>query len=152
MTQLNRGNMTMDYNILVSDKVHEKGIDLFLSRPGFHVDVKIGLTADTLKDIIGNYHGLVIRSDTRVTGQILAAAYKLKVIGRAGTGLDNVDVSDASRRGIVVMNTPGGNSEAAAELTLALIMAAHRHISQAVASMKMGKWEKKRFQIGRAHV
>ena len=146
MTQLNRGNMTMDYNILVSDKVHEKGIDLFLSRPGFHVDVKIGLTADTFKDIIGNYHGLVIRSDTRVTGQILAAANKLKVIGRAGTGLDNVDVSDASRRGIVVMNTPGGNSEAAAELTLALIMAAHRHISQAVASMKIGKWEKKRFQ------
>ena len=72
----------MDYNILVSDKVHEKGIDLFLSRPGFHVDVKTGLTADTLKDIIGDYHGLVIRSDTRVTGQILAAAYKLKVIGK----------------------------------------------------------------------
>jgi len=108
--------------------------------------VKIGLTPDALKDIIRGYHGLVVRSATKVTSVVLGAAADLKVIGRAGTGVDNVDVAEATKRGIVVMNTPGGNSMATAEHTIALIMAAHRHICQAVASMKDGKWEKKRFQ------
>ena len=114
----------MDYHILVSDRVHQKAIDLFLSQPGFHVEVNTGLSVEALTDIIKSYDGLVIRSDTRVTAAIIAAAPKLRVIGRAGTGIDNVDVTAATRRGIVVMNTPGGNSGAAAELTLALIMAA----------------------------
>jgi D-3-phosphoglycerate dehydrogenase len=136
----------MTYRILVSDKLHQQGIDYFLSDVDFDVDVKTGLSQEALAEIISDYDGLVIRSDTRVTRQVLAKAAKLKVIGRAGTGLDNVDIPEATRRGIVVMNTPGGNSEAAAELTLALIMAVHRHIPQAVASMKMGRWEKKKFQ------
>ncbi len=136
----------MDYRILVSDNVHKQGVDLMAVRPGFHVDVNTGLTADALRDIIGDYHGLVIRSATKVTANILDAAKKLKVIGRAGTGLDNVDVQEATRRGVVVMNTPGGNAVAAAEHTIGLIMAVHRHIPQAVASMKQGKWEKKKFQ------
>ncbi len=136
----------MDHHILVSDNLHRRGVDLLASRPGFLVDVNTGLTAQALKDIIGKYHALVIRSATKVTADILAAAENLKVIGRAGTGLDNVDIPEATRRGVVVMNTPGGNAVAAAEHTIGLIMAAHRHIPQAVASMKQGKWEKKKFQ------
>lgn len=138
--------MNMDYHILISDRIHQRAIDLFSSHPRFQVDVITGLSSEDLANIISRYDGLVIRSDTRVTGDVIAAAERLKVIGRAGTGVDNVDVAAATRRGIVVMNTPGGNSEAAAELTLALIMAAHRHIPQADASVKMGKWEKKKFQ------
>jgi D-3-phosphoglycerate dehydrogenase / 2-oxoglutarate reductase len=136
----------MAYNILVSDNLHQQGIDLLRQREGFHVDVKTGLSAEALKEIIGTYHGLVIRSATSVTAGLLQHATSLKVIGRAGTGLDNVDVSEATRRGIVVMNTPGGNAEATAEHTISLIMCAHRHIPQAVESMKEGKWEKKKFQ------
>ncbi|MFH1113610.1 MAG: phosphoglycerate dehydrogenase [Pseudomonadota bacterium] len=136
----------MDHHILVSDNLHRRGVDLLASRPGFLVDVNTGLTAEALKDIIGKYHGLVIRSATKVTADILAAAENLKVVGRAGTGLDNVDIPEATRRGVVVMNTPGGNAVAAAEHTIGMIMAAHRHIPQAVASMKQGKWEKKKFQ------
>jgi D-3-phosphoglycerate dehydrogenase len=139
-----KGNM--DYHILVSDSVHERGVDILASRPGFKVDVNTGLSAEGLKEIIGKYHGLVIRSATKVTGEILDAATNLKVIGRAGTGLDNVDIPSATMKGVVVMNTPGGNSVAAAEHTIGMIMAAHRHIPQAVASMKAGKWEKKKFQ------
>lgn len=136
----------MDWHVLVSDNVHQQGIDIMVSRPGFHVDVNTGLSPDALKEIIGKYHGLVVRSATKATSEILAAATNLKVIGRAGTGLDNVDIPEATRRGVVVMNTPGGNAVAAAEHTIALIMAAHRHIPDAVASMKGGKWEKKKFQ------
>jgi D-3-phosphoglycerate dehydrogenase / 2-oxoglutarate reductase len=136
----------MAYNILVSDNLHQQGIDLLRQREGFHVDVKTGLSTEALKEIIGTYHGLVIRSATSVSADLLQRASSLKVIGRAGTGLDNVDVPEATRRGIVVMNTPGGNSEATAEHTISLIMSAHRHIPQAVESMKEGKWEKKKFQ------
>jgi D-3-phosphoglycerate dehydrogenase len=134
------------YHILVSDNLHEKGIELFRARDCCDIDVATDLSPDELKKIIGKYHGLVIRSATKVTADVIAAASNLKVIGRAGAGLDNVDVPDATRRGIVVMNTPGGNSMATAEHTLSLIMAAFRHIPQAVESVKLGKWEKKKFQ------
>ncbi|MBM3299686.1 MAG: phosphoglycerate dehydrogenase [Deltaproteobacteria bacterium] len=136
----------MSYRILVSDNVHQRGIDLLESRQGFQVEVRKGLAPDELKRAIVEYHALIIRSATKVTPDILAAARNLRVIGRAGTGLDNVDIREATKRGIVVMNTPGGNSVAAAEHTIALIMAAHRHIPQADRSMKTGKWEKKQFQ------
>ncbi len=136
----------MAYKILISDNLHSRGIDLLASREGAEVDVKTDLSPGDLLEIIGSYEGLVIRSATKVTGEVIARANNLKVIGRAGTGLDNVDIPAATRRGVVLMNTPGGNSEAAAEHTLALIMAAHRHIPQAVESMKAGKWEKKKFQ------
>ena len=112
----------MAYNILVSDNLHQQGIDLLREREGFHVDVKTGLSTEDLKKVIGAYHGLVIRSATTVTADLLSHASLLKVIGRAGTGLDNVDVPEATRRGIVVMNTPGGNAEATAEHTISLIM------------------------------
>jgi D-3-phosphoglycerate dehydrogenase len=136
----------MSHRVLVSDNLHPQGVELFASRPDFQVEVSTGLSSDALKEIVGTFHALVIRSATKVTAEVLAAANDLKVIGRAGTGLDNVDVKEATRRGIVVMNTPGGNSVAAAEHTIALLMAAHRHIPAANASMKSGKWEKKSFQ------
>jgi D-3-phosphoglycerate dehydrogenase len=136
----------MANRILVSDNLHQKGIDLFLAQDGFEVDVKTGLSPEGLKQIIGSYEGLVVRSATKVTSELLAGASNLKVIGRAGTGVDNIDIPEASRRGIVVMNTPGGNSQAAAEHTMSLIMASLRHIPQANHSMKEGKWEKKKFQ------
>jgi len=136
----------MTYRILISDNLHQEGVKYLASQMDVEVDVRPDLAPEILREAIADYEGLIIRSNTRVTRQVLENARKLKVIGRAGTGLDNVDLQEATRRGIVVMNTPGGNSESAAELTIAMIMAVHRHIPQAVASMKTGKWEKKKFQ------
>lgn len=136
----------MPHTILVTDNVHERGIDLLRQREGFLVDAHHSLSHDKLAAIIENYHALVIRGATKVTAEILARASQLKVIGRAGAGVDNIDVPEATRRGIVVMNVPGGNAVATAEHTISLIMAAHRHIAQATLSMKEGKWEKKKFQ------
>lgn len=138
--------ITVTHRVLIADNVHEQGIDLLRGRQGFQVDVHLGLSDDALQKILPDYHALVVRSATKVTAEVLQAASQLRVIGRAGSGLDNVDVREATRRGIVVMNVPGGNSESTAEHTIAMIMAVHRHIPQAVASMKEGKWEKKKFQ------
>ena len=129
--------------VLVSDPLSQVGVQLFQETPGIDVDVRTGLNPQTLKEIIGNYDGLVIRSATRVTADILASAGKLRIIGRAGVGLDNVDIPEASRRGIVVMNTPEGNTITAAEHTMAMMMAISRNIPQATASLKAGRWEKK---------
>ncbi len=136
----------MKHRVLVSDQLNEKGLALFRNSDDFEADMKTGLEPAALRQVIPGYHALVIRSATKVTRDILEAATDLKVIGRAGTGLDNVDIAEATRRGIVVMNTPGGNSEATAEHTISLIMAMHRHIPQAVASLKEGRWDKKKFQ------
>jgi D-3-phosphoglycerate dehydrogenase len=109
------------------------------------VDVRTGRTPAEIKKDIGKYDALIIRSATKVTAEILERAKKLKVIGRAGSGLDNVDKVTATKRGIVVMNTPGGNTITTAEHTVALILSMARKIPQASASMKQGKWEKKKF-------
>jgi D-3-phosphoglycerate dehydrogenase len=130
--------------VLVSDNISEKGVEL-MKKAGLKVDVKTGLSPDELRSIIGEYHGLVIRSATKVTADVIEAAKNLKVIGRAGSGLDNVDKEAATKRGIVVMNTPGGNTITTAEHTIALMFALARNIPQATASMKEGKWEKKKF-------
>jgi D-3-phosphoglycerate dehydrogenase len=130
--------------VLISDNLSEKGINI-LKKAGFKVDVKTGLTPEALKKEIGKYDALVIRSATKVTADIIESAKKLKVIGRAGSGLDNVDKVAATKRGIVVMNTPGGNTVTTAEHTIALMLAMARQIPQATASMKQGKWEKKKF-------
>lgn len=132
--------------VLVSDNLSEVGVRIFEETEGIDVDVNTGLTPEELKGIIGQYDGLVIRSATRVTAEIIAAANKLKVIGRAGIGLDNVDIPAASKRGIVVMNTPEGNTITTAEHTIAMIMALSRNIPRATASLKEGKWEKKRLE------
>lgn len=128
--------------ILVSDNLSEKGVEI-LRNGGLEVDVKTGLKPEELKEIIGDYDGLVVRSATKVTEDIVSAAKNMKVIGRAGAGVDNIDISAASKKGIVVMNTPGGNTVTTGEHTIAMMMALTRNIPQATASMKEEKWEKK---------
>ncbi len=130
--------------VLVSDNISSKGVEI-LKKAGLNVDVKTGLKPEELKSIIGEYHALVIRSATKVTADVIDAAKNLKVIGRAGSGLDNVDKAAASKRGIVVMNTPGGNTITTAEHTIAMMFAVARKIPQANASMAKGQWEKKKF-------
>ena len=130
--------------VLISDKLSPAAVQIFKDR-GIETDVKTGLSPAELKDIIGDYDGLAIRSATKVTADILAAAANLKVVGRAGIGVDNVDVPAATQRGVVVMNTPFGNSITTAEHAIALMFALARDIPQANASTHAGKWEKSRF-------
>ena len=132
--------------ILVSDKLAGIGIKMFKEAEGVDVDVKVGLTPEELEAIIKDYEALVIRSATKVTEDLLEAAARLKVIGRAGIGLDNVDIPAATKRGIVVMNTPGGNVVTTAEHTIAMMLALSRNIPQGTASLKAGRWEKKNLQ------
>lgn len=130
--------------VLVSDSLSEKGVDI-LKKAGFMVSVKTKLSPSELISEIPQYDGLVIRSGTKVTQEVIDAASNLKVIGRAGSGLDNVDIPAATKRGIVVMNTPGGNTITTAEHAFALILSLARLIPQATASVKSGKWEKNKF-------
>lgn len=131
--------------ILISDNLSKTGVELLKSYEQFQVDVNTGLKPEELKKIIGQYHGLVVRSETKVTSEILSAADNLKVIGRAGTGVDNIDVPVATQRGIVVMNAAAGNSVTTAEHTISLMMSLARKIPQAHAKLKAGKWDKKSF-------
>ncbi len=131
--------------VFITDPIAQEGIDI-LKEAGLEVEEHLGLSPDELKSIIKDADALVIRSNTKVTQDLIDAAEKLKVVGRAGTGLDNVDIPACNKRGIVVMNTPGGNTNSAAEHTIAMMLALSRHIPQATASMKAGKWEKKKFQ------
>ncbi len=130
--------------VLISDKMDPKAAQIFRER-GVEVDEITGKTPDELKAIIGNYDGLAIRSSTKVTKDILAHAPNLKVIGRAGIGVDNVDIPAASAQGVVVMNTPFGNSITTAEHAIALMFALARDLPEADKSTQAGKWEKNRF-------
>jgi len=130
--------------VLISDNISTKGVEI-LKKAGLDVDVKTGMKPEELVAVIGDYHGLAVRSATKVTAKIIDAATNLKVIGRAGSGLDNVDLTAATKKGIVVMNAPGGNTITTAEHTFSLMCAMARQIPQATASMREGKWEKKRF-------
>ena len=129
--------------VLVSDPLSNVGIEIFKNTPGIELDVKTDLSPSELEEIIGVYHGLSIRSKTKVTEGLLSKAKNLKVIGRAGIGLDNVDIPAATRANIAVMNTPFGNTITTAEHTIAMIMALSRNIPRATATLKDGKWEKK---------
>jgi len=134
----------MTVRVLISDKMDPKAAAIFRER-GIKVDEKPGLSPDELKAIIGDYDGLAIRSATKVTKAILEAATNLKVVGRAGIGVDNVDIPAATARGVVVMNTPFGNSITTAEHAIALMFALARQLPEADASTQQGKWEKNRF-------
>jgi D-3-phosphoglycerate dehydrogenase / 2-oxoglutarate reductase len=130
--------------VLIADELSPKALDIFRSR-GVEVDVRIGLKKTELLSIIDGYDGLAVRSATKADKEIIAAAKRLKVIGRAGIGVDNIDIPSATARGIVVMNTPFGNSITTAEHAIALLFAAARQIAAADASTQAGKWEKNRF-------
>ncbi len=130
--------------VLISDKLSPAAVAIFHER-GVEVDVKPGLDKEELAKIIGDYDGLAIRSATKVTAKLLEHARKLKVVGRAGIGVDNVDIPAATQRGVIVMNTPFGNSITTAEHAIALMFALARQLSAADASTQAGKWEKNRF-------
>lgn len=133
------------FKILICDKLAEQGIDIFRSDADCTVDIKLGLSPTELKKIVGEYDALVVRSETQITADIIAEAKNVKVIGRAGVGLDNVDIPAATRAGIIVMNTPDGNTISAAEHTMALILSMARNIPQARESLRAKKWERSKF-------
>jgi D-3-phosphoglycerate dehydrogenase / 2-oxoglutarate reductase len=131
--------------ILVSDKLDKQGLEILLAAPGLEVDNNPGLPPDELKKIIGKYEGLVIRSGTKVTADLLSAAGSLKIIGRAGIGVDNVDVEAASKRGVIVSNTPGGNNVTTGEHAISMMLACARDIPQANATLRAGQWKRNDF-------
>jgi D-3-phosphoglycerate dehydrogenase len=132
--------------VLVSDNLGEVGIHMLEAEEGIEVDVRTGLSPAALKDIIGDYDALIIRSATSVTEDLLASARRLKVVARAGIGLDNVDIPAATRRGVAVMNTPDGNVITTAEHAIAMMMALARNVPQGTASLRAGRWDKKMLQ------
>jgi D-3-phosphoglycerate dehydrogenase len=133
-----------DIKVLVADDLSKAAVDI-MTKAGLSVDVKTGLPPAELAQIIGQYHGLAVRSATKVTADILAAASNLKIVGRAGVGVDNIDVKAATAKKVQVINTPQGNAIAAGELAVAYIFALARKLPQSTASMKKGEWEKKKF-------
>src|SRR5690348_17928662 len=130
--------------VLISDALSPRAAEIFRAR-GIEVEFLPGIPAEELRDRVANYDGLAVRSATKVNRKLLARAENLKVIGRAGIGVDNIDVAAATQRGIVVMNTPYGNSITAAEHTIAMLFALCRQIPAADRSTQAGKWEKSRF-------
>ncbi|MDP1964587.1 MAG: hydroxyacid dehydrogenase, partial [Reyranella sp.] len=130
--------------VLISDELSPRAVEIFAER-GCDVDFKPGLKPAELRAIIANYEGLAIRSATKVTAEVLAEAKKLRVVGRAGIGVDNVDIKSATAHGVVVMNTPFGNAITTAEHAIALMFAVARQVPDANASTQAGKWEKNRF-------
>jgi D-3-phosphoglycerate dehydrogenase len=132
--------------VLVADAISERGVTELAEGGLLDVTVKVGLKEPELIAIIGEYAGLVVRSATKVTPAVIEAAHQLKVVGRAGVGVDNVDVEAATKRGIIVMNTPGGNTISTAEHAFSLMMSLSRNIPQADASVKSGKWDRKSFE------
>ena len=131
--------------VLIADHLSEDGIEILKAEPKLSVDVKTGLSPKELAEMIGPYDGLVVRSATKVTAEVIAKADHLKVIGRAGVGLDNVDADAATKRGIIVMNVPAGNTISTAEHTMSMLMALARRIPQAHAHLHAGLWERSKF-------
>ncbi len=133
------------YRVLVADKLARQGIEILRSFPEIEVEETSALKPAELRERIGPFDALIVRSGTRVTAEVLEASKNLKVIGRAGIGVDNIDVEAATKRGVVVMNTPAGNNITTAEHTISMMLSLARLIPQATASMKAGKWEKGKF-------
>ena len=131
--------------VLICDGMDEAGLAIFRETEGIEADVPDQLSAEAIMERLPEYDAMVVRSRTKVTAEMIACGTKLKIVGRAGTGIDNIDVKAAGERGILVMNTPGANATAAAEHTMAMMLSLARHIPQATQSMREGKWEKKKF-------
>src|ERR687884_1818297 len=130
--------------IFVADDISEAGLKP-LSEAGFTVEKRTGLKGDELREALRDCEGLVVRSETKVTSDLMDAAARLRVIGRAGVGVDNIDVAAATARGLVVMNAPDGNTITTAEHTIALLVALARRVPQANSSLREGNWERKKF-------
>lgn len=130
------------HKILIADKLSEAGINFLTEQPGIQVHIETGLSEAQLCEIIGDYDALLIRSDTKVTQAVLRAGQRLKLVGRAGIGVDNVDLQAATEQGVIVMNTPDANATTTAELAIAHLFSLSRHLPQADRSMREGKWER----------
>ncbi len=140
------GEASAGNRILIADEIAQEGVDLLHQQlPTAEVDIRVGLKPEQLRAIIGEYSALIVRSATQVSADILAEARQLKIVGRAGVGVDNIDTEAATNHGIMVVNSPTGNIVAAAEHTIAMLMALARHIPAANSSTRAGKWEKNRF-------
>jgi D-3-phosphoglycerate dehydrogenase / 2-oxoglutarate reductase len=133
------------FKVLISDNLSAEGQRILKADPEVELDAREKVSPEELLKIIPNYDALIVRSDSKVTKEVLAAGKRLKVVGRAGVGLDNVDSAEATRLGIIVMNTPDGNTISTAEHTFSMIMALARNIPQADTSLRAGKWERKKF-------
>ncbi len=134
------------FHVLIADELSARAVEVLKAHPEIEVRVQTGLKGDALKEALAGVDALAVRSATKVTADVIAAAKALRVVGRAGIGVDNIDVKAASRRGVIVMNTPSGNAVTTAEHALCLLASLARHIPQATATMKAGKWEKKKFE------
>jgi D-3-phosphoglycerate dehydrogenase len=134
------------YKVLIADKLSQTGIDWLGNQQDVEVEVRPGLSAEELGGIVGDYDGMIVRSGVKVTAEVLEKPGRLKVIARAGVGVDNVDVPVATSKGVIVMNTPGGNTVSTAELALTLMLALSRKIAPANASLKGGQWDRKAYQ------
>ncbi len=144
-TEGQSGNGKTAFRILVCDPIADDGVEA-LKRSGADVDVRTGLSPEELRKTVDGYDALVVRSETKVTKEIFEAAGKLQVVGRAGIGVDNIDLEAATEKGVVVVNAPTGNVISAAEHAIALMLSLSRHIPEANASLRSGKWERGRFQ------
>ncbi|MDD2762580.1 MAG: phosphoglycerate dehydrogenase [Opitutaceae bacterium] len=131
--------------VLVADKISPKGVQYLRNQPGFEVIEAYNSPPDKLRELVRDVQAIAVRSETKITAEVIAAAPKLQVVGRAGVGVDNVDVTAATERGVVVMNTPSGNTIATAELTFTHMLCGARPVPQAAASMRGGKWDRKSF-------
>src|SRR5215471_4678254 len=138
--------------VLVCDPISPKGIALLQARPEFSVVVlSERLSEADLVSHVNDAAAIIVRSETKVSRKVIEAAPQLRVVGRAGVGVDNIDVDAATQRGVVVMNTPGGNTITTAELTFAMLLSLARKVPQAYASMASGKWDRKQFQGAEMH-
>ena len=131
--------------VLICDPISERGIEILEKEPGIQVDVKLKQTEEQIIAIAGEYQAMVVRSETKITKGILDAAKQLRVIGRAGVGVDNIDVPEATKKGVIVINAPDGNTISACEHTMAMILSLARHIPQADQSLREHKWDRKKF-------
>jgi D-3-phosphoglycerate dehydrogenase / 2-oxoglutarate reductase len=133
------------YRVLIADDLSKRAVEILTAHPEISVEVKTGLKGAELAAAVRGAHAIAVRSATKVTAEVVEAADQLKIVGRAGAGVDTIDVPACSKKGVLVVNTPGGNSITTAEHALFLLFSLVRHIPQATASVKAGKWEKKKF-------
>ena len=142
----------MTIKILIADPISESGLDVFQSQNGhFKLDARSKLSLEDLKKAVVDVDAIIVRSETKITSDILAAGKKIKIVGRAGVGVDNIDVAAASRQGVLVVNVPGGNTISAAEHTVALLLSLSRNIPSANDSIKKGEWNRSKFTGSELH-